>query len=338
MPCNVAVVDPGSTASSASSGAASATTAGARAVVDDGTFKVDAAVHLWSDGKDPYTWVTDPPDSLQKKATAGCWRAEAQEANVNCALVVQPANHKFDHSYVASALKRYPSHLRGMLLADGSLPPLDAISQLEELWRQGFVAARFNPSLFPAGLDGPTAKALFKRCGEISMPVGVMTFGGLLPHVAALRALVAHAPSTTLLIDHMGFFRQPATGGLMGAADASNDEVAWEALLELSSLPSVHVKVSALFRTSSEKPPHKDLAPRLGALLRAYGPTRLLWGSDWPFVLTGGNTQTDAACDYKDASEAIAAWGDVAGLEEPGAYEAIMGGNAQRLFGFWNGA
>ena len=321
-------------ASAAPSAAATPPAPSRRAAIDP-TFKIDAAIHIWSDGKEPYQWMAEPPKSLQKKATAGCWRAEAQAAGVSGALVVQPINHKFDHSYIAAALQRYPSFLRGMLLADGSLAPLEAVEQLESLWRQGFVAARFNPALFPDGLDGPTALALYKRCGELAMPVGVMTFGGLLPHVPAVRALVAHSPTTNLIIDHLGFFRQPATGGILVSEAGCNDEDAWAALLDLAALPSVHVKVSALFRASAEQWPHTDLAPRLEALLAAYGSKRLLWGSDFPFCLIGGNAPTEVGASYLHASEAIAQWEVVRGLDAPGVYEALMGGNAQRLFGFW---
>ena len=79
----------------------------------------------------------------------------------------------------------------------------------------------------------------------------------------------------TLLIDHLGFFRQPATGGLLHES-ASNDEASWQALLSLAALPSVHVKLSAFFRLSSEPPPHADLAPRLAELLGNFGAERIL--------------------------------------------------------------
>ena len=297
---------------------------------------IDSHLHIWSDGTDPYPWAVEPPEQLQKAATTEQLRIKAREAGVTGALIIQPANHKFDHSYVIEAMRSDWEFYRGVALVDGSLPPLEAVESVEKMWDQGFVGVRFNPALFPQGIDGPTGLAVFKRCGEMQMPVGVMTFGGLLPHVAALRALVKHWRHTTLIIDHCGFFRQPATGGLLGTA-AENDEAAWQALLALAELPSVHVKLSAFFRTSATKPPHADLAPRLAELLRAFGAQRILWGSDFPFVLTGGNdpaSSASSACSYKDAVAQVATWGNVPGLDDE-AYKAIMGGNAMRLFGFW---
>lgn len=39
-------------------------------------------------------------------------------AGVKAALIVQPKNHGFDHSYMTSVIRRHPSRFKGMLLAD----------------------------------------------------------------------------------------------------------------------------------------------------------------------------------------------------------------------------
>jgi predicted TIM-barrel fold metal-dependent hydrolase len=163
------------------------------------------------------------------------------------------------------------------------------------------------------------------------MSVGLMAFGGLPPHLPRLKALLAASPPTILIIDHLGFFRQPATGGLLGDA-ARNDETAWRELVALASHPQVHVKVSALFRASGEAPPFSDLAPRVEALLAAYGARRLLWGSDFPYCTRGGQSPTAVAQTYEQAVAVPTFW-RAAGLDEP-ALAMLMGGNAARLFHF----
>lgn len=55
-----------------------------------------------------------------------------QEAGVHGAVMVQPANHKFDHSYVSGVMSRYPGRFVGCLLADptdggGGVPELDRL-------------------------------------------------------------------------------------------------------------------------------------------------------------------------------------------------------------------
>jgi hypothetical protein len=66
------------------------------------------------------------------------------------------------------------------------------------------------------------------------VPVGVMTFKGLLLHVNDIRALAADSPDTKIIMDHFGFCK---------ASDPDSEE--WQALLSLAALPQVYVKVRA---------------------------------------------------------------------------------------------
>ena len=225
---------------------------------------IDSAVHVWSTGREPFPWAVPPPPSLAEAATPEALIASAAAAGVAGALIVQPANHMFDHAYVTAALKAHPTFFRGMGLANPTLPPAEAVAALEALHAAGFVGVRFNAGAFEGGLTSDVGRALYKRAGELGMPVGVMCFKGLGPFVPALQALCDAHPETTLVVDHLGFFRQPAIGGQLGGA-AANDDDAWAGLLGLARYPQVHVKVSALFRASGEAPPHLDLQPRLAA-------------------------------------------------------------------------
>ena len=333
---------------------------------------IDSAVHVWSTGADPFPWANPPPANLAKAATPDVLIAAAKEAGVMGALIVQPANHmcalsatepsdkhifflfdvlalcgslcglpafsrRHDHSYVTKALREHGDFFRGMGLANPGLPVTEAVKALEDLAAAGYVGIRFNAGAFDGGLTSEVAKALYKRAGELDMPVGVMAFKGLGSFLPALRANCEEFPDTKLVIDHFGFFRQPAIGGQLGDA-AVNDEEAWKGLLSLAKFPQVFVKVSALFRASGEAPPHADLEPRVSELLRAFGPERLMWGSDFPFVTTGGFPlpegilETPAAMTYTQASAVPSAW-KVPELDDA-ALDALMGGTAARLFRF----
>ena len=132
-------------------------------------------------------------------------------------------------------------------------------------------------------------------------------------------------------------FRQPAIGGQLGDS-AQNDEASWQGLMGLAFYPQVFVKVSAHFRTSAEAPPFADLEPRVVQLLKAYSPSRLMWGSDYPFVLPGGFplpegiTETAAAMDYTQAAKVPDRW--TAPELDARARDALMGGTCAELFGF----
>ena len=86
--------------------------------------------------------------------------------------------------------------------------------------------------------------------------------------------------------------------------------------------PNVVAKVSGL-NTMVRRPnwDASDLEPAVGAAFVAFGPGRLLFGSDWPVALLNGSYQ-------HVVRETMAAIRSVAG-DEAG---AILGGNAARLY------
>ena len=297
---------------------------------------IDSHLHIWantaesSNNKFPYAEGQEPPEQLRDKASMSELLAKMKDANVKGALIVQPINHKFDHSYVLNAMKEHPTKFKGMLLHDPSMSKDQAVSRLEDLALQGFVGVRFNPYLWPkvtsindAGesLEQLTpmssteaGKAVYKRCAELNMPVGVMCFQGLGLHYNDLIALLESSPKTIMILDHFGFT------GLDDEGDA-----AFEQLLELAKkYPQVVVKISALFRLKDSSPNRKRVqVERLEPLLKALGPDRLMVGTDFPFVLEQPES-------YKGTVSLVKSW-----LEDDRDRQAVLGGTAERLFGPW---
>ncbi|XP_010540414.1 PREDICTED: uncharacterized protein LOC104814198 isoform X2 [Tarenaya hassleriana] len=245
-----------------------------------------------------------------------------EEARVDGALIVQPINHMFDHSLVTSALKKYPSKFVGCCLAnpseDGS-----GIKLLENLIeKDGYRAVRFNPYLWPDGqkMTNTVGKALFSKAGELGVPVGFMCMKGLNLHISEIEELCTEFPTTTVLLDHMGFCKAPR-----------NDEesLTFTRLLNLSRFPQVYVKFSALFRLSRNGFPYQDLSPLLSRVVSRFGADRVMWGSDFPFVV--------AECGYKEAKEAVAIVGEQASLSSS-EMDWVLGKTVMQLFhGSWSG-
>ncbi|KAJ4814726.1 4-sulfomuconolactone hydrolase [Rhynchospora pubera] len=234
------------------------------------------------------------------------------EAGVEGALIVQPINYMFDHSYVTSVLKKYPSKFLGCLLAnpadDGS-----GIKQLEELvLRDDYCAVRFNPYLWPSSqkMTNKVGKALFAKAGELGVPVGFMLFKGLNLHIEEVEELCTEYPETKVILDHVSFCRPPSN---------EEEEKAFSSLLQLSRFPQVHLKFSALFRVSREKPPYEDLASVLSQLIANFGSNRIMWGSDFPFVVPESG--------YKGALEAAKYLSDKVEREHSSGLDFSLGGN-----------
>jgi predicted TIM-barrel fold metal-dependent hydrolase len=288
---------------------------------------IDSHLHVWANAQEaetgfPYAVGQDPPKSLQNSASVSVLLKKMDENGVDGALIVQPINHKFDHSYVISAIKEHPDRFKGMLLHDPSLPPDDAVSQLEDLALKGFVGVRFNPYLWPKESDGGWLSmstpgggglAVYRRCAELQMPVGVMCFQGLQLHYDDIIELLKYSPETSLILDHFGFTSFTPEG----------DE-AFQSLLKLAAYPQVVIKISAIFRLKDSSPYNRVKEQRFEPLLKAFGADRLMFGTDFPFVLEQEPER------YDGMVKLVSSW-----MDDEMIRSAVMGGTAERLFGPW---
>ncbi|XP_027154499.1 uncharacterized protein LOC113754315 isoform X3 [Coffea eugenioides] len=245
-----------------------------------------------------------------------------KEAGVDGALIVQPINHKFDHSYVTSVLKKYPSKFVGCCLAN---PTEDGkgIEEFENLiLKDGYRAVRFNPYLWPSGqqMTNDIGKAIFSKAGELGVPVGFMCMKGLNLHISEIKELCMEFPKTTVLLDHLAFCKPPIC-----VSSFRNDEESklFSELLKLSRFPQVYVKFSALFRVSRNPYPYDDLCQVLSQVVSSFGANRVMWGSDFPYVV--------AECGYKEAKEAAFRLAQQVPLSSS-EMESIMGNTIQRVF------
>ena len=280
---------------------------------------IDSHVHVWASADEaaaafPYTPGNDPPTFLQNKASIHCLLEHMQRSGVQGALIVQPIHHKFDHSYVIQAIKQHPTIFKGMLLHDPSLSKDDAISRLDNLALQGFQAVRFNPYLWPTDVtmsSTEAGRAVYQRCAQLSMPVGIMCFHGLDLHYTDILNLIQYSPETTLILDHFGFTGFNAQG-----------DTNFETLLSLAKYPSVHIKVSALFRLNDTFPFEKVKQERFLPLLQTFGKDRLLFGTDFPYVL---NTTS-----YQNMIHLVSTW-----MKTEEIQNSVMCGTAENLFGHW---
>lgn len=285
---------------------------------------IDSHLHVWATADEaastyPYAGPDQtPPTQLQNLASPSELLKKMSEAGVDGALIVQPINHKFDHSYVAEAMRAHPGKFKGMMLHDPSLSAEAAVARLEELVLGGFVGVRFNPYLWPEGgrmSESDGGSAVYRRCGELNVPVGVMCFKGLGGHIDDIEKLISQSPGTVLVLDHLGFC----------ALNAEGDK-AFDQLLSLAKNPNVMVKVSALFRNTGEEdsfPYDKVKCRRFDPLLEKFGHQRLMMGSDFPFVL-----ETEGS--YIGAVDTVRSW-----VVDAEVRDAIMGGTAERAFGPW---
>ncbi|XP_050205922.1 uncharacterized protein LOC130014459 [Mercurialis annua] len=282
---------------------------------------IDSHLHVWAspqEAADKFPYFPGQEPTLP--GDVEFLLQNMKEAGVDGALIVQPINHKFDHSLVTSVLKKYPTKFVGCCLANPAEDGIGVKQLVELVSKDGYRAVRFNPYLWPSGqkMTNDVGKALFSKAGELGVPVGFMCFKGLDLHIAEIQELCTEFPSTVVLLDHFGFCKPP-----------SNDEErrTFSELLNLSRFPQVYIKFSALFRVSRMPYPYQDLSPLLSQVVSSFGANRVMWGSDFPFVV--------AECGYSRAKEAVTSVASNVPLSSS-ELEWIMGKTIMHLFkGQW---
>jgi predicted TIM-barrel fold metal-dependent hydrolase len=83
------------------------------------------------------------------------------------------------------------------------------------------------------------------------------------------------------------------------------------------------VKLSSVFRVSRAPFPHRDVDPFIAAILEAFGPNRVVWGSDWPFLNASQTVR------FAEQASCLARW-----VPDERHCRRILADNPARLFGF----
>ncbi|MCZ6538864.1 MAG: amidohydrolase family protein [Chloroflexi bacterium] len=275
--------------------------------------KIDSHLHVWAD--DPSTY----PYREGQAAPAARGNAEfllelMDDAEVAGALIVQPIVHGFDHTYVGDTLAQWPDRFIGMCLVDPQHD--DPVGMLDDLVERGYRGVRFNPALWRAGetMAGDVGRALYSRAGELSIAVGFLVSP---ENYDEIDALAGEFPNTAAIVDHFGHC-VPSIEGF--------EVPEFERLISMSRHPNLHVKLSEFPRASNEEFPYADLFVWVHRLIDAYTADRLMWGTDFPFIVE----QAGYSRGWEIADRIEPALG-------PGLAESLLGGTCENLFGVWGG-
>jgi predicted TIM-barrel fold metal-dependent hydrolase len=249
---------------------------------------VDSHLHVWSDDAARYPFV--PGASPKDKATVEFLNETLTEAGVEHAVIVQPSHYMYDNSYVADSIRRFPGKFAAVALVDPHAA--DAPDQLEALVReQGFSGMRLHLGREedPTSLAAADQDPLWRRVEELDICFIVLARP---MHFPALEPIIGRFPGVKVVIDHLG---QPP-------ADEGPPYPTLDNVLGLAKYPGVYVKVSRMNDMSREEYPHRDMHEIVHRIYDAFGPERLMWGTDFPHVMrkTGYRPALDMVREHLD--------------------------------------
>jgi predicted TIM-barrel fold metal-dependent hydrolase len=229
--------------------------------------RLDAHIHLFRHG---YLNGRPHPTELDQYAEL------AKRHSISAALVVGYEGEPWaagNNVYLARMTRRH-----SWIRATAYVSRANELTthKLERLGERGFVGISlylFGPDAL-TGLDA-TADSVWEWISRHKWLVSVNGRGAVWAH---WRPIMERHPALRLVISHMGL--PPAQSKPPAARMA---EKALAPVTDLASFKGVHVKISGFYGLTEPRHdyPHRAAWPYFQTLHKAFGPRRLLWGSDF---------------------------------------------------------
>jgi L-fuconolactonase len=238
---------------------------------------IDAHHHIWRIGEHGQVWPTPNDGVLYRTVTTAEYEALARAVGVTGSVLVQSQPCDEDTDFLTQLGMRC-GFVKG-IVGWADLKAADAIDRIEVLaGRPKLRGLRpMLQSLPDDWLDDaaltPAIRAMIDR--------GLRFDALILPHqLAALTRFCHRFPDLRVVVDHGA---KPRIG--------SPDHGDWfGALAGISDCPNVHCKLSGLMTEAGTGAGREVLAPYVDHILSVFGPSRTMWGSDWPVI--------EATADY----------------------------------------
>lgn len=202
------------------------------------------------------------------------WQMERN--GVERAILIQMQG-QFNNDYQYACARDHPGKFVPVAVIDTQRP--DAAEELARQAAQGAGGVRFLATTRSPG-DDPLL--IWRAAARLGLPVSC---GGALAAFAGddFAALVATLPELPIVIEHLG------GGRVLG--DEAADSAQRRRVFDLARFPNAYIKIPGLGEFARRALPVTEpfpfvtpLPPYLRAARDAFGPRRMMWGSDYPPV------------------------------------------------------
>lgn len=277
--------------------------------------RIDAHQHFWRLTNPFCNWPTPAEEKIHADFEPADLKPILDAHGVTGTVVVQAAPFLAETLYLLELASDAP-FVKGVIgwidfVAPSALSDLDAFASYP-LFRGVRPMLQSIPD--PAWMLNPSFQGIYHRLAELGLAFDALVLPAHLPH---LSELAARHPELSIIVDHAA---KPAIRDGMQGFDG------WAAdMSRLATQKNANCKISGLLTEAAPGAGLAELRPWLDHLFAAFGPERLLWGSDWPVVLMEGS---------------YAAW--ISLCEEwlsdkpEGARELVFGQSACRVYGLAN--
>lgn len=186
---------------------------------------------------------------------------------------------EFDNAYLIECVRRFPGRFSAVALVDTSRP--DALERLQEWVSQGAEGVRLRPIERSPGRD---PLAIWRKAAELGIAVSVQGSNADEFSSPQFEDVIRELPNLSIIIEHLGG----------GGQDTKPPYSRYRKVLALAKYPNTFMKVPGFGELCPRpmplrKPfPFENVPPMIEMALEAFGPRRLMWGSNFPPVAGRG--------------------------------------------------
>jgi L-fuconolactonase len=285
---------------------------------------VDAHHHVWDPAVRAQPWLDTDEElaPLRRKFAAADLARVAAEAGVTATVVVQTVTEPTETRELLALARTGPLVAAVVGWTDLTQPGVgDAVAELRAAPGGEFLAGVRHPLLTEPDPDWLARRDVRRGLSGLAaagLPFDLVLRPGQL--ASAVQA-AADMPELIFVLDHLGnvdVTASPVPSASPIPSASTLPDQAWAAsFAALASLPNTVCKLSGILGEA----PVERLRPYFDLALAAFGPQRLMFGSDWPVCTLQSS--------YRDVVTRAAAL--TASLSEP-EQAAILAGNARTVY------
>lgn len=238
-----------------------------------GIGKIDSHIHLYDTNREGSCTFLDPDKHAKifYPHFPADFSKVVQSTDVSHAIVIEASARPEDNDWLIQTVSDSENLLACILNLDPGKPDFnDDIKRYAK--NKKFRGIRIRPEK-PVDISDPEIVEALGILNELNL---VLELGPNQQSTEAIIALAKQYPDMNIIINHL------AGGRMMNGKIVPN---AWgERLKVLASQPNIYCKVSALYHLSGENPAPlgiENYKPIIDPVLNAFGPVRVLFGSNW---------------------------------------------------------
>jgi L-fucono-1,5-lactonase len=273
--------------------------------------RIDAHQHFWDIESGRYAWPTPAEGTIYRTFSPADLEPLLGPARIDATVLVQTVNTLDDTDSMLANADRYPfiGAVVGWVPMTGARATEDALDARPHPRLRGIrhlIHHERDPEWLLRADVAESLDVLAQRGLSFDVVAVFPNHLGLVPELADRH------PDLSLVIDHLA--KPPIRG---------NGWTRWrDALRQGAARPNVSAKLSGLDTAAGLGWTPRELAPVVDVALEAFGPDRLMIGSDWPVCRL-----------VSSYGQVIAAMEELVASLSASERSAVTGGTASRVYG-----